>query len=212
MQFIIHIILIILAYLLGSIPSAVWIGKWFYNTDVREHGSGNPGFTNTIRVIGWKAGLPVFFIDILKGWIAVYLIYLTNFNEPKSGEFITIQLVLGSAAVLGHIFPVFAGFKGGKGVATLLGVVIAINPIASLICIGIFLITLLISKYVSLSSIMAGISFPFVVILIFKTTTVSLIIFSLIVTILLIITHRRNIGRLIRNEESKVNFRKKSKL
>jgi len=209
MQFAFHIILIFLAYLLGSIPSAVWIGKWFYNTDVREHGSGNAGFTNTFRVLGWKPGLPVFFIDIMKGWLAVNLVYLTNFYEPETGIFITIQIILGSVAVIGHIFPILAGFRGGKGVATLLGVVIAIDPLSSLICAGIFLVTFLISKYVSLSSIIAGIFFPVIVIIIFKTTITSLIIFSIIVAVLLIFTHRENIGRLIRNEESKVKFVKR---
>lgn len=213
MQFAFHIILIFLAYLLGSIPSAVWIGKWFYNTDVREHGSGNAGFTNTFRVLGWKPGLPVFFIDIMKGWLAANLIYLTNFYEPKTGIFITIQIILGSVAVIGHIFPILAGFRGGKGVATLLGVVIAIDPVSSLICAGIFLVTFLISKYVSLSSIIAGIFFPVIVIILFKTTITSLIIFSIIVAVLLIFTHRENIGRLIRNEESKVKFpQRKSRL
>jgi len=209
MQFVFHIILIFLAYLLGSIPSAVWIGKWFYNTDVREHGSGNAGFTNTFRVLGWKAGLPVFFIDIIKGWLAANLIYLTNFYGHKTGIFITLQIILGSVAVIGHIFPILAGFRGGKGVATLLGVVIAIDPVSSLICAGIFLVTFLISKYVSLSSIIAGIFFPVIVIILLKTTITSLIIFSIIVAVLLIFTHRENIGRLIRKEESKVKFPKR---
>lgn len=198
--------IIISAYLLGSIPSSVWVGKVFYNTDVRDHGSGNAGATNTIRVLGWKAGLPVMIIDILKGAAAVTLIRLVKSPAPGTDQFINYQLILGGAAVIGHIFPVFARFRGGKGVATLFGIILAISTYSTLICAGVFLLTLFLTKYVSLSSILAGFTFPFAVIVIFHTSVTSMVIFSISVAVLLLITHQKNIGRLLRNEESKATF------
>jgi acyl phosphate:glycerol-3-phosphate acyltransferase len=198
--------ILLFAYILGSIPNAVWIGKVFFNTDVREHGSKNAGSTNAIRVLGYKAGLPVLFLDILKGFMAVKLIYFTFYYIPATGEYINFQLLLGLAVIMGHIFPVFANFRGGKGVATLLGVILAIDPISTAICIGVFLLTLIVTKYVSLSSMIAGLSFPILVIVVFNTTTSSLVIFSMIVFILLLFTHQKNIERLVRREESKAHF------
>ena len=199
-------VILLFAYLLGSVPNAVWIGKVFFNTDVRNHGSGNAGSTNTVRVLGYKAGIPVLLLDMLKGYLAVKMIYLTFYYIPSTGEYINFQLLLGVAVILGHIFPVFANFSGGKGVATLLGVIMAIDPVSTLICIGVFLITLIITKYVSLSSMIAGLSFPILVIVVFNTTTPSLVIFSLIVFVLLLFTHQKNIERLMRNQESKATF------
>ena len=206
MQIFLRIILIVIAYLLGSIPTSVWIGRRFHGKDVRDYGSGNAGATNTIRVLGWKAGIPVLIIDLIKGWLAVQLAYLTHFYIPHSDDFITYQLFLGIAAMLGHIFPIYVGFKGGKGVATLFGVILALSPVATIVCIGVFLLIALLTKYVSLGSIVAGFSFPFILILIFHTTTPSLMIFSLIVAILLLFTHQKNIERLLRNEEAKATF------
>lgn len=199
-------VILLSAYLIGSIPNAVWIGKVFFNTDVREHGSKNAGSTNTIRILGYKAGIPVLLLDILKGFFAVKLIYFTFYYIPATGEYINFQLLLGLAVIIGHIFPVFANFRGGKGVATLIGVIMAIDPISTLICIGVFMVTLLITKYVSLSSMIAGLSFHVLVMVVFNTTTSSLVIFSLIVFVLLLFTHQKNIERLVRNEESKANF------
>jgi acyl phosphate:glycerol-3-phosphate acyltransferase len=206
MQIIYNIGILIFAYLIGSIPTSVWIGKSFYGIDIRERGSKNAGATNAIRVLGWKAGITVLIIDVLKGWIAVNLIHLTNYYIPETGNFVEFQLLLGIAAILGHIFPVYVGFKGGKGVATLFGLVLAINPEPTLLCVGVFLMTLLITKYVSLSSMVAGFAFPFMVIVVFKTTTSSLVIFSLIIAVLLLFTHQKNIERLLRKEENKVLF------
>lgn len=203
--------IIFCAYIIGSIPNSLWIGKFFYNTDVRKHGSKNAGSTNTIRILGYKAGIPVLLLDILKGWVAVKLIYLTDYHIPVSGDYINFQLLLGIAAIMGHIFPVFAGFRGGKGVATLIGVILAIDPISTLICLGVFMVTLLATKYVSLSSMIAGLSFPVLVIVVFNTTTPSLVIFSLIVFVLLLFTHQKNIERLLSKEESKANFLFRSK-
>jgi len=206
MQIVLRIALVLLAYLVGSIPTAVWVGKWFHKKDIREFGSGNAGATNTIRVFGWKTGVPVLVFDVFKGWLAVHLALLSTYYIPKSDDYITFQLILGAAAVLGHIFPLYARFKGGKGVATLFGIVLALSPVSTGVSIGVFLITILLTKYVSLSSILAGFSFPFAVILIFKITTPSLVIFSLIVAVLLLLTHQKNIERMLRKEESKALF------
>lgn len=206
MPYLWNAVILFAAYLLGSIPNAVWIGRVFFNTDVRNHGSKNAGSTNTLRVLGYKAGIPVLLLDILKGFLAVKMIYLTFYYIPQTGEYINFQLLLGLAVIIGHIFPVFANFRGGKGVATLIGVILAIDPISMLICIGVFLVTLIITKYVSLSSMIAGLSFPVLVVVVFNTTTSSLVIFSMIVFVLLLFTHQKNIERLVRNQESKAHF------
>lgn len=199
------ILLIIGAYLLGSIPTAVWIGKRFYNIDVREFGSGNAGATNTFRVLGKKAGIPVLIIDIIKGGLAVLLSYFSAY-EPGSYEFINLQLGLGVAALVGHIFPVLAGFRGGKGVATILGIVLCILPMASALSLLVFLSVLLSTRIVSLSSMLAGVSFPLILNLVLGNTNPVLSSFSVIVAILLLITHRKNIKRLINREESKIKL------
>ena len=198
------------AYLLGSIPTAVWIGKYFYNIDVREYGSGNAGATNVFRVLGKKAGIPVLLIDVFKGFLAVSITYLSKY-QVGSNQFINLQLVLGIASLVGHIFPVFASFRGGKGIATLLGIIIAVYPYAAIISIIIFLIIFLISGYVSLGSMTAAVSFPIIVIFIFNTHTPSLIIFSVLITIMVLITHQKNIERLLRNEEPKTKLINRNK-
>lgn len=202
--------LFISAYLVGSIPTAVWWGKRFYGIDVREFGSGNAGATNTFRVLGKKAGIPVLIIDIVKGALATSLAFL-SFFELGSDEFVNLQLGMGIASIVGHVFPIFAGFRGGKGVATILGVVICINPIASLLAILVFLTVLIASKYVSLSSMLAGISYPFILNLLLGNQNETLFIFSILVAVLLVITHKKNISRLIKRQESKVElFTKKA--
>ena len=198
-------LLVFIAYLLGSIPTSVWIGKTFYNIDVREFGSGNAGATNTFRVLGKKAGVPVLIIDILKGTLAVALSYLSAY-EIQSSEFVNLQIGLGIAALIGHIFPVFAGFRGGKGVATILGVVICILPLACSISLSIFLIVLFSTRIVSLSSMLAGISFPIILNFVVGNSNPVLTIFSLVVATLLIVTHRKNITRLLKNQETKVSL------
>lgn len=191
--------------MLGSIPTAVWIGKTFYGIDVREFGSGNAGATNTFRVLGKKAGIPVLIIDILKGSLAVALSFFSTY-ETSGSEFVNLQLVLGVAVLIGHIFPVFAGFRGGKGVATILGVVLCILPMACALSLIVFLVVLFSTRYVSLSSMMAGISFPFVLHFALHNQNQVLTIFSITVAILLVITHRKNIIRLFKNQESKVSL------
>lgn len=200
------------AYLLGSIPTSVWIGKLFYGIDIREYGSGNAGTTNTFRVLGKKAGIPVFLIDVLKAYIPAKFVIFFPYLIPGTPYYVNLQLLFGAIAVFGHIFPVYAKFKGGKGVASLLGVAMALAPQAALVAFIVFMITLITTKYVSLSSLMAGFSFPIMIILVAKTTIVSLMFFSVLISVLLVLTHKKNIERLLRREENKAYlFKKKSK-
>jgi glycerol-3-phosphate acyltransferase PlsY len=201
-----NIILLFVAYLLGSLPSAVWVGKAFWNIDVREYGSGNAGATNTFRVLGPKAGIPVLILDVAKGWLAVQLATYFGDYMPATQQFINFKLVLGVGALLGHIFPVFAGFRGGKGVATLLGILWGVNPPAALICLGIFTLVLLVTRYVSLASMIGAVSFPFIVMLLFNETIKTMNIFSMAVCILVLVTHQRNIERLLKGTESRANL------
>ena len=211
METIIIIGLIISAYLIGSLASAIWIGKIFHGIDVRDHGSGNAGFTNAVRVLGWKSGVPVFVLDVLKGYFAVSLIDLFHLYAEGTSPYVNLQLVLGAAALLGHIFPIYANFKGGKGVATLLGLLLGIVPEPTLICLGIFIVVFTTTRYVSVSSMLAGIAFPILVNFLFDYSILSLTIFSILVSVLLLLTHQKNIERLLRHEESRVSFRRKHK-
>ena len=202
------LLFVLLAYLTGAFPSAVWVGKTFYKIDVREFGSGNAGATNTFRVLGKKAGIPVLIMDIFKGWLSVnYILFLTNIPESAEAVF-EIKLAFGIAAVIGHLFPIYTGFRGGKGIATLLGLLIGLHAVAALYSILVFVIVFITSKYVSLGSIIASIAFPILVILILGSTNVSLNLFAFFVPILSLITHQKNIERLIRGEETKVKFGK----
>jgi glycerol-3-phosphate acyltransferase PlsY len=202
---------ILLAYLIGSIPSAVWVGKLFYGIDVRQHGSGNAGATNVIRVLGYKAGIPVLVLDVFKGWAAVQVIFLFP-HAGLSEDFITyVRICMAFAAVLGHVFPVFAGFKGGKGVGTLAGAAIALYPFALLVVLALFIIILAVTRYVSLSSILCGISFPFIVIFITRQEHSGLIILAIVVAVFIPLTHLKNIKRLILGKENKFDFRRKKK-
>lgn len=205
--------IVILAYFFGSIPTAVWFGQAFYGVDVREYGSGNAGATNTFRVLGKKAGIVVMSIDIFKGWTATNLPYLLDVSivgDPRSPHFVNFQLALGVIAVLGHLFPVFAGFRGGKGVATLFGMILAIHWPAALCCVTVFILCLLISKYVSLSSISAGFTFPISLAFIFKTPVPSIMWYAIAICTLILITHQKNIERLLKGHESKIYLFKKN--
>ena len=202
------LLFILLAYLTGAFPSAVWVGKTFYKIDVREFGSGNAGATNTFRVLGKKAGIPVLFMDIFKGWLAVnYLNFLSEIPSAIESQF-EIQLVFGIAAVIGHLFPVYTGFRGGKGIATMMGLLIGLHPLAAVCSFGVFVVVFLYSKYVSLGSVLASLAFPIIVILFFNSTNSSLNLFAIFVPILSLITHQKNIERLLRGEETKVKFGK----
>jgi acyl phosphate:glycerol-3-phosphate acyltransferase len=196
-------ILVLIAYLLGSIPTSVWVGKTFFRIDIREHGSGNAGATNTIRVLGWKAGLPVFIFDVFKGWLAVSLanFFIADLIIPENLVFFKISLA--ASVVLGHVFPVFAGFRGGKGVATLLGVGMALYPVTVWIVLGVFIAVLLISGYVSLGSVAGAILFPFIDYFLLHQENAWLTGLSILVAIFIPITHRKNIRRLLKGEETR---------
>ena len=208
---IISILLIPFAYLLGSIPTSVWLGKATKGIDLREHGSGNAGTSNAIRVLGWPIGLVVLIFDVLKGYLAVSLAGFQSIWNEGSEAWMILKIVLGVVAVVGHIYPVFAGFRGGKGVATIAGVGFALNPLATLAAMGIYIIVLLIFRISSLGSLSAGLSYPFWVIFVFDTPYISLLIFSILVTFVLILTHLSNIRRLIRGEENSLNKKKRRK-
>ena len=152
---------IVFAYLMGSIPTAVWVGKWFYGVDVRNEGSGNAGATNTIRVLGLKAGIPVLLIDVIKGSIAVAAVPLIMGAFGNDVVSPLLKIGAATAAVVGHTLPLFAGFRGGKGVATLLGVGLALFPVAAWVAVAIFAIVLTLSRYVSLASIRLVLPFLF---------------------------------------------------
>ena len=199
-----ELVLIIVAYLIGSIPTALLVSKRFFGIDIRDYGSGNMGATNTFRVLGSRYGTMVMAIDILKGMAAVMLYNFLPFYLNHDLERTNLMLGLGLAAVLGHIFPVFAGFKGGKGVATLLGMVLAIQPVVAISCIGIFALVLFLTRYVSLSSILAAISLPICVLWIWNENEVLYRVFALIVALLVIVTHQKNIGRILRGVESRI--------
>ncbi|MCX6235858.1 MAG: glycerol-3-phosphate 1-O-acyltransferase PlsY [Bacteroidetes bacterium] len=200
---------IFIAYLAGSIPTSVWVGRLFYGVDIRDHGSGNAGGTNTIRVLGVKAGIPVIVIDVFKGWFAVFLSHFFHEGITTTEQLVTFEIILGSAAVLGHVFPIFAGFRGGKGVATLLGVGIALYPWASLITAVVFVTVFLLTRWVSLSSISAALMFPVIEIIILgHHDYLSLMLLSIAVGIFIPLSHRKNIKRLLRKEEPKFRFKK----
>lgn len=206
-----NLLALAIAYLIGSIPSAVWIGKAMCGIDVREYGSGNAGATNTFRVLGKKAGIPVLIVDIAKGYFALQLAQVIGNYLPGTQQYVNFKLALGIAALLGHIFPVFAGFRGGKGVATLLGILIGVQPVAALICTGIFIVILMLSGYVSLSSMSTALAYPFIIMLVLNETIPTVNIFAMAVTVLVLITNQKNIERLLRGTESKVAFlRRKS--
>jgi len=208
MEFLLLTAGLILAYLLGSIPTAVWVGKTFYGVDVRNEGSGNAGATNTIRVLGVKAGLPVIIVDILKGFFAVWLMHYFVSDNWTYDNKIYANIAAGLLAVIGHTLPVFAGFRGGKGVATLLGMGIALYGWPVLISVIIFVLVISATRFVSLGSLLAGIAFPLVVIFYYRENNPGLIILSIFVAIFLVWTHRKNIGRLLKGNENKFSFKK----
>ena len=199
---------LLIAYLLGSIPTSVWIGKMFYKKDVRDEGSGNAGATNTIRVLGVKAGIPVIIVDILKGYLAVWLMQYF-IPENWTGETsIYLEIIAGLCAVFGHAWPIFAGFRGGKGVATLFGAGLALYGWAVVVPLLVFVVTIALTRIVSLGSLLAGLSFPFVVFYIFQIAHPGLVGLAIFAALFIIWTHRKNVGRLVRGEENRFAFRK----
>ncbi|MBK8610960.1 MAG: glycerol-3-phosphate 1-O-acyltransferase PlsY [Chitinophagaceae bacterium] len=199
-----ELVLIIISYLIGSIPTALLVSKRFFGIDIRDYGSGNMGATNTFRVLGSRYGTMVMVFDILKGMAAVMLYNFLPYYLSHELDRTNLMLGLGLAAVAGHIFPVFAGFRGGKGVATLLGMVLAIQPVIAVSCIGIFALVLFLTRYVSLSSILAAIALPVCVLWIWNENEVLYRVFALIVALLVVVTHQKNIGRILRGVESRI--------
>lgn len=199
-----EILLILTAYMVGSIPSSVWISRRFFGLDIREFGSGNAGATNTFRVLGSRWGTIVLVFDMLKGLAAVKLAYLIPFYVDHEFARTELQIALGLSAVVGHIFPIWADFKGGKGVATLFGLVLGISPWSALGCVGIFLLVLYLTRFVSLSSILASIAFPIFILVIFNVDNPAYRVFAVTVALLVILTHQKNISRLINGSENKV--------
>jgi len=208
------IMLAVLSYLLGSIPTAIIAGKVIKNIDIREHGSGNAGATNVFRVLGWQAGLIVLSIDMLKGFLAAWL-FIRLFPDIWSGAEMRIywQMMAGTFAIVGHIWTVFAGFKGGKGVGTAAGVFIGLQPFPVLICILVFIIIVAVTRYVSLGSISGAILLPVILSVqkIFHTSEVPLavLILSVLLALLIVYTHRQNIKRLLQGTENKLMFSKR---
>ena len=198
-----EVLVIILAYLIGSVPTSVWVSNRFFGIDIRDYGSGNAGATNVYRVLGTRWGTFVMIMDMLKGMAAVQLAWLLPAYIDQDIQFQNLQTGLGLAAVLGHIFPIWADFRGGKGVATVFGMVLGISPITAVGCVAVFLIVLYLTRFVSLSSILASVAFPVFILVIFNVDNPLYRVFAISVALIVLLTHQKNIGRLLRGEESK---------
>lgn len=203
-----ELLLILLAYLIGSVSTSVWVSKRFFNIDIRDYGSGSAGATNVYRILGPRWGTFVMIMDMLKGVLAVQLAWLLPEYLDSEIQFQNLQTGLGMAAVLGHIFPIWAEFRGGKGVATVFGMVLGISPITAVSCAGIFLLVLYLTRFVSLSSILASIAFPIFILVVFNVENPLYRVFAIAVAFIVILTHHKNIGRLLRGEESKASILK----
>src|ERR1043165_6626015 len=199
-----EIFLIIVAYLIGSIPTAVWVSRGFFGIDIRDYGSGNAGATNTYRVLGPKWGTFVMIIDMLKAIVAVKLAFHLPYQEHSDFYLINMQLALGVTAVVGHIFPIWAEFRGGKGVASIFGMVLGIQPNVALCCVGVFILVLYLTRYVSLSSILAGLAFPVFILFIFNEPETLYRVFAISVALMVLLTHQKNIGRIIKGNENRL--------
>ncbi len=214
------IIVLVLSYLVGSIPTSIIVTKLVKGVDIRDYGSGNAGGTNTIRVLGWKYGLGVIIFDALKGAFAVVVIarlFLGNFpfaNNTPFDDFTLVQILAGIAAVLGHIWTIFAGFKGGKGIATALGFMLVLVTTDMLLALVVFAVVVYATRYVSLGSISAAFSLPVIIFLrenLFGVNIVgykTILPFVIIISLLLIYKHKKNIIRILHGEESKISFKK----
>lgn len=199
-----ELLLIVIAYLIGSIPTAIWLSKAYFGIDIREYGSGNSGATNTFRVLGARWGSFVMLVDILKGVVATSLYILLPYYLTDEWDRTNFMVGLGLAAVLGHIFPIWADFRGGKGVATLFGMILAIQPVVAACCVGVFILVLYLTRFVSLSSILASVAFAVFILFIFNEQEPLYRAFAIAVTMTVLLTHQKNISRLLRGNESKV--------
>jgi glycerol-3-phosphate acyltransferase PlsY len=205
-------ILVIIAYLIGSIPTSVWVSKYVFDIDIRNYGSGNAGATNTFRVLGSKWGSFVMLVDVSKGVLATSLYILTPFYLTDELARTNFMIILGMTSVIGHIFPIWAEFRGGKGVATILGMAIAIQPLVAVLCLVVFALTLITTRFVSLSSMLAGVAFMVLILFIFNERETLYRLFAIIVALMVVITHQKNISRILKGTESKVPlFRNKNK-
>jgi glycerol-3-phosphate acyltransferase PlsY len=210
-------IITILSYLTGSIPTSIIVAKLRRGIDIRQYGSGNAGGTNVIRVLGWRAGLFVIAMDMAKGLVATVLLPHLMYgpipfeNRTPFDDFTLVQIIAGCAAILGHIWTLFAGFKGGKGIATAGGMMIGVAPVEVAVAFGVFAIVFLISHYVSLGSLGAAVAFPLTMFFrenVFMADIAgyrTLIFFSIGISILIIYTHRANIQRLLKGTESRIS-------
>lgn len=215
-------IIVILSYLVGAIPTSIIVSRAVKGIDIRQHGSGNAGGTNVMRVLGWKHGVMVIILDALKGVLAVIVVARLHYgglpfaNISPFDDFTLVQIIAGISAVIGHIWTVFAGFKGGKGIATALGMLLMIVTIDMLIAVGVFFIVVTISRYVSLGSVLAAITVPTA--MFFRenvlhdsiTSYNTLLPFVIAVSLLVIYTHRKNVVRILNGTENKLSFKKKS--
>ncbi len=201
----------IIAYLIGSFSASVWVGRAFYSVDVRNEGSHNAGATNTIRVLGLKVGIIVLLLDALKGWGAAVLATLFASGIYSGNQLVHYQIALGVLAVIGHVFPVFTGFRGGKGVATLVGVVIALFPQTFWVILAWFILVFALSGFVSLASITSALLFPLISIFLFHEKSLALIVLSILIAVFIPVTHHKNIRRLLKGEEKKLKLWKKSR-
>jgi glycerol-3-phosphate acyltransferase PlsY len=211
------ILVVLVSYIVGSIPTAIIVSKWRYGLDIRTQGSGNAGGTNVFRVLGWKSGLFVTVMDIIKGLIATSVVSrlfwnpsLPFYNHTPFDDFTIIQMICGGAAIIGHVWTIFAGFKGGKGIAAAGGMLLGIAPTEFLVSVTVFCIFLFAFRYVSLGSIMAAIAFPLTLIIRYNLLSdeihsyKTLVFFSIGIALFLIYSHRANIKRLWAGTEKKI--------
>lgn len=204
------LLVIILGYLTGSFPTAIIVSRLLMKDDIRNHGSGNAGATNVFRVMGWKPGLVVVTVDIAKGLLAVLLIAPIASSVPM--DTVIIKIIVGFSAIIGHIWTVFAGFRGGKGVGTAFGVFLALAPVASLIAFVVWTLLVFLTRYVSVGSLSAGFIFGLVIVIrkfFFKVDIpVPIMILAVVVVLLVFYTHRSNIKRLVQGQENKFGEKK----
>ncbi len=209
-------IIAVLSYLVGSIPTSIIVARRMRGIDIRQHGSGNAGGTNAIRVLGWKAGVLVILMDMAKGLIATMLVSRLMYgpipfeNGTPFDDFTVVQIIAGCSAILGHVWTLFAGFRGGKGIATAGGMLLGVAPIEVAVAFGVFLVVFMISQYVSLGSLSAAVAFPLTMFFrenIFMVDVRgynTLIFFSMAISLLIFYTHRSNILRLLRGTENRI--------
>lgn len=209
-------IIAVLSYLVGSIPTSIIVARWRRGIDIRQHGSGNAGGTNVIRVLGWRMGVFVILMDMAKGLFATIVVARLMYgpipftNLTPFDDFTVVQIIAGCAAILGHVWTVFAGFRGGKGIATAAGMLLGVAPIEVAVSFGVFALVFLVTHYVSLGSLSAAVAFPLT--MFFRENVFmadvpgynTLIFFSLGISVLIIYTHRANIRRLLRGTENKI--------